>query len=268
MNKQTALTIISIAGVTASVVVTAIMAPKADKAIKAKKEYIVADHHVDDKDLETDANGNIVNATLTTADKLELVKTAAPYYAPSALLLMLTVGSIILNHRINKKELLALSATASYLVASRDQIKKAIDKPEIKKLIKDLHPTKEMFKHQTIEETGNGDLLCIDGYSGRIFRSSEDAVIDAEEKLISEYLDPECGYCCLNDWYRFLNIEESQFGWDHGWANVEEEYYPNEPIEFSNELVAADAPGNDYGEPIFCIDIEEYWHPMEGWQEV
>lgn len=265
MNKQTALTIFSIAGVTASVVVTAIMAPKAHEAIKAKKLEIA---NTQGKDIERDRHGYPTKMSLTTADKLELVKTAALYYVPSALLLTLTVGSIILNHRINKKELLALSATTSYLVANRDKFKKVADKPEVKKIVGKLYPEKKEFKHQTIEETGNGDLLCIDGYSGRIFRSSEDAVIDAEEKLISEYLDPECGYCCLNDWYRFLNIEESQFGWDHGWANVEEEYYPNEPIEFSNELVAADAPGNDYGEPIFCIDIEEYWHPMEGWQEV
>ena len=161
-----------------------------------------------------------------------------------------------------------MSATAGYLLANRNNLKKLTEKPEIKKVIGKMLPQKEEFKHQTIETTGNGDLLCIDGYSGRIFRSSKDAVIDAEEKLNELYVDPECGYCCLNDWYRFLGIEESQFGWDYGWANVQEEYYPNEPIEFSNELVTADAPGNNYGEPIFCIDIEEYWHPMEGWMEV
>lgn len=242
LTKSDILTAISIVGITATTITTAYMAPKADMAIKARRKE--------------------------TADRIELVKVGAPYYIPTTLLFIFTVGSIILNHRECKKELLAMSAAATYLAANRDKLRKIVDKPEVKKVIKQVLPTKEEFKHQTIEETGNGDLLCIDGYSGRIFRSSQDAVVDAQDKLNEMYIDPDCGYCCLNDYYRFLGIEETQFGWQHGWANTEEEYYPNEPIEFSNELVSADAPGNNFGEPIFCIDLQEYWYPMECWMEV
>ena len=265
-NKSTALTIISIAGVTATTVVTAIMAPKAERAIKAK----LADISTEEVEM-TMTDGTAYFSTkpkekLTKADKLELVKTAAPYYAPTIFLCILTIGTIILNHRVNKKELLALSATTSYLVANRNQLKKMVDKPEVKKL------TKEMFKHQTIEETGNGDLLCIEGYSGRIFRSSPDAVIDAETKLIDQFLDEEhngeFGYASMNDFYRYLGIEESRFGHDYGWVNNEDWYYRNEPIQFSNELVAEDAPGNEWGEPVYCIDIEDGWQPMWGYDQI
>lgn len=274
-NKQTALTVISIAGVTASVVVTAIMAPKADKAIKAKKEYIVADHHVDDKDLETDANGNIVNVTLTTADKLELVKTAVPYYIPTTLLLTLTVGSIILNHRINAKALLGLSATTSYLVANRDQLRKFIDEnPKVKKIADE---TKAYFLPpknacETIEDTGNGDLLCFEAYTGRIFRSSEEAVIDAQDKLIEQYLDEEdngeFGYASYNDFYYYLGIRQTQFGHEYGWANNEDYFERNEPIGFHNELIAKDAPGNQFDEPVYLIMLEDGWQPMWGYEQV
>lgn len=260
MNKQTALTIFSIAGVTASVVVTAVMAPKAHEAIKAKKLEIA---NTQGKNIERDRHGYPTKMSLTTADKLELVKTAAPYYVPSALLLTLTVGSIILNHRINKKELLALSATTSYLVASRDQIKKALDKPEIKKLVKEFHPTKESISKQTIEETGNGDLLCFEGYSGRIFRSSKEAVDEAIQKLDDMFLEEK--YCCFNDFYRFLGIEQTHFGHQYGWANAED-WYEDLPLDFQPFILPADAEGNEFGEDVYMIDLFTY--PMECWQEV
>lgn len=248
IDKSTVLTALSITGVVATTAVTAYMSPKADRAIKARK--------------------NVITKTNIKADKLELVKTAAPYYIPTALLCFLTISTILLNHREYKKELLAMSAASAYLAANRDKIKATLEKPEVKKIIGKIFPTKEEFKHQTIEETGNGDLLCIEGYSGRIFRSSQEAVIKAQERLIEEYINPDCGYCCMNDYYQYLGIEETQFGYEYGWANTDEEYYPNEPIEFSNELIAADAPGNEFGEPIFVTEFQEYWYPMEGWMEV
>lgn len=248
VSKPTVLTALSITGVVATTAVTAYMSPKADRAIKARK--------------------NVITKANIKADKLELVKTAAPYYIPTAIGLIATITCILLNHKEYKKGLIAASAASAYLAANRNKIKAALEKPEVKKIVGKILPTKEEFKHQTIETTGNGDLLCIEGYSGRIFRSSKEAVIKAQEALIEEYIDPECGYCCMNDYYRYLGIEESQFGYEYGWANTDEEYYPNEPIEFSNELISADAPGNEFGEPIFVTEIQEYWYPMQGWMEV
>lgn len=261
VNKEHIFTGLSIAGVLGTTVVTAIMAPKAERAIKAKicKEPIIMDG----------VDGSKIILDYKKADKIELVKAAAPYYIPTTLLCLFTVGMIVLSHKEHKKELLAMSAASAYLVANRNKFKEIAEKPEVKGAIKRFwYPEKKEFKHQTIETTGNGDLLCIEGFSGRIFRSSQDAVIDAEEHLIEQYIDPDCGYCSMNDFYRYLGIEETIFGWQYGWANTEEEWYPNEPIEFHNELVDAGAPGNDFGEPIYCIDIDEYWCPMQGWQEV
>lgn len=254
INKQTILTGISIAGVAASVVVTAVMAPKANEAIKAKKK-------------ET-----------PTADKLELVKTAAPYYIPTALLSILTVGTIIVNHHVNRKALLGLSATTSYLVANRNQLKKYItENPKAKKLADEAKayflPSVKTVNTQTIEDTGNGHLLCIEGFSGRIFRSSVDDVIDAQTKLIEQYLDEEhggeFGYCSMNDYYRYLGIQQTQFGNEYGWVNNEDWYPRNEKIGFKNTMIPADAPGNEWGEDIYCIEFNNpCWYPMQGWQEL
>lgn len=260
VNKEHIFTGLSIAGVLGTTVVTAIMAPKAERAIKAKicKEPITMDG----------VDGSKVIVDYKKADNFELVKAAAPYYIPTTLLCLFTVGMIVLSHKEHKKELLAMSAASTYLIANRDKLKKIVEKPEVKKIVDRVLPTKDEFKHQTIETTGYGDLLCIDGYSGRIFRSSQDAVVNAQERLNDMFLDPENGYASMNDYFRFLNIEQSGWGEEYGWVNNEDWYYRNEPIQFSNELVAADAPGNEYDEPIFCIDIEDGWQPMWGWQEV
>lgn len=272
-NKQTALTIISIAGVTASVVVTAVMAPKANEAIKAKKLEI-ANTNEGYSEAEKDKHGYPIKMK-STADKLELVKTAAPYYIPTALLCTLTIGTIILNHHVNHKALLGLSATTSYLVANRDQLKKFIDEnPKTKKLAEEAKtyflPPKNSC--QTIEETGNGDLLCFEAYTGRIFRSSEEAVIDAENQLNEQYLDEESdgefGYASYNDFYYYLNIRQTQFGHEYGWTNNEDWYTKNEPIEFHNERISKDAPGNDFGEPVYLIMLEDGWQPIWGYDQI
>lgn len=270
MNKRTILTVVSIAGVAASVAVTAVMAPKARDAIKAKKCTMTK--------TEKMVSDTTVEIEYTPADKLELVKTAAPYYIPSLLLTVLTIGCIVINHKINSKALLGLSATTSYLVANRNDLKRFIhDNPKAKKLADEA---KSYFlpapkKGQTIEETGKGDVLCIEAFSGRIFRSSPEAVIEAQSQLIDQLLeDSEVGdavvhgSACMNDYYRYLGIEESQFGWEYGWVNDEDWFYKNEPIQFSNELISADAPGNEYGEPIYVTEIEEDWFPIQCWYEI
>lgn len=259
INKTTVLTVLSIAGVAATTVTTAIMAPKAERAIKAKQVTIT---YNDGYSEHTEAH--ITKTDNKLADKLELVKTAAPYYAPVILFSALTIGLIIINHRESKKELLALSAGTSYLIANRDKIKdKIMENPQAKKLVKSLIPTKDEFKHQTIEETGEGDLLIIEGYSGRIFRSSIEAVEEAEKKVSDMFLNER--YACLNDFYKALKIELTHFGHQWGWVN-EEDYYDNQPLDFENTLVKASDPGNEWGEDLLCIDL--YTYPMECWQEV
>lgn len=268
INKQMLLTAGAITSMCVAVGTAIFFTPKAEKAIKAKKK----DLNWENKVQHTDEGRIAVVDEYEPSfhDKLELVKVSAKYYIPTAVAVLAGVGCVVAKDVLHKKELAIFSASAaattSYLVANRDKLKKISEKPEVKKIVGEIFPTKEEFKHQTIETTGNGDLLCIDGYSGRIFRSSQEACIDAQDKLIQQYIDDK--YCCMNDYYRYLGIQETQFGYDHGWANNEDWYYKNEPIQFSNELISADAPGNEFGEPIFCMDIEQDWYPMECWMEV
>lgn len=244
VNKHAILTVLSVAGAIGAVAVTAYMAPKAEAAIKAKKKE--------------------------SSDKLELAKVAAPYYIPSALLLILSTGATLLNNKDYKKELLLTSATAGYLMMNKNQLEETLkqnsDMRELANRAKTFLFRKEdghRKDRQTIEETGKGDLLVIDGYSGRIFRSSEEAVKEAEEKLNDMFHSEKV--CNLNDFYRFLGIEVTHFGHQYGWVN-EEDWFDDGPLDFENTLIKKEDDTNPWGEDVLVIDL--YTYPIEYWQEI
>lgn len=200
------------------------------------------------------------------------IKSAYPYYIPAAVCGAGTVAAIVANSYLNYKEIAAISATAAYAFKNRkilgDKIREIVPEKELKK-VKEALALKTAredppFNLECVELTGNGDLLCIEGYSGRWFRSSEEAVAKAEEQFNELFNTNE--YVSLNDFYRLLGIEETHFGYQFGWAKSPD-YYDSD-IEFENTLIDnyEDGMGRRRGEPVLVIDIYDY--PMECWQEV
>ena len=216
-------------------------------------------------------------------DKTEK-KDKAICYIPAIGSGLVTAGCILGSHHVSSKEIAALTATAGYLTANRDKIKKKLEEvvgtekakeietqaaveaaKENKQLEKKTNPPKKTIAHgESIEWTGKGPLKCLEGYSGRYFYSTLEAVKDAQKKLNNRL---HCGeYVCLNDLYELYGITKTHFGHQFGWpsnsdfiCNVDED---EEPIEFENTIVQDDFTG----ETILLIDIHTY--PMECWQEV
>ena len=197
-------------------------------------------------------------------------------YIPAAVVGSATIGCIVASHVMSVREIAALTATCTYLVKNRDRLEKKLKEAvgeekynEIKKklvgeegkLTLAKKEIKEAF-HQTIEDTGNGaehdKILCFEGYSGRWFYSTREAVVKAENRL-NEMFGAE-KYCCLNDFYQFLGIERTHFGYQFGWVN-HPDYYDG-PIFFDNTKVFYEELGCD----VLIIEIQTY--PMECWQEI
>ena len=116
--------------------------------------------------------------------------------------------------------------------------------------------------HQIAEETGKGDLLCYEGYSGRWFRSNKKAVEEAEREFSNWFKEGE--YLCLNDFYDLLGIETTIFGNQFGYAASEDYYDFEDGIEFVNTILPENK--TDCGEALMIIDLFTY--PMECWMEV
>lgn len=185
---------------------------------------------------------------------------------PSLVVGGITIAAIVLSKSIDGKAIAALTAAGSYVVLNRDKLEKEIEdrygKEELAKIkakIREALLDEFGNDRQTQERTGNGDLLCLEGYSGRIFRSSKEAVDRAIEELTNRFDEGE--YVCLNDLYKLLGIEVTHFGHQFGWpANPD---YCDGPLLIEAEYI--ENP-DGYDEPLYCIDI--YTYPMECWLEV
>jgi len=206
-------------------------------------------------------------------------KAFAKTYWPSFVSGALTIGSIIAAEGVNLKEIGVLSGLCAYLYSQRNKIIGSIEAiaPNLSKedlavvnnAIDDVDEDKEAhIKYMvkagpSVEETGRGDLLCFEGFSGRWFRSSEEDVKRAVSMFRRRFLNGE--YLSLNDLYDLLGIERTRFGNTWGWANDPD--YQDEPISIAYAVF------NDFGntnmaydEDVLEIDIST--PPMECWNEV
>ena len=184
------------------------------------------------------------------------------YYIPVAAACGLTIASVIATKHLNAKELATVTAACGYLAQKGSAVtREIIDRTNNEIAADVVKDAKIEYTGQTIEDTGNGKLLCIEGYSGRLFWSSEESVKDAVQKF--KNLFEQDRNVCLNDFYGLLGIEKTHFGHQFGWV-CDEEYSgtSGDDLAFEVETVM----DKDKKVPICCIDIFNY--PFEGWQEV
>jgi len=182
------------------------------------------------------------------------------YYIPVVAACGLTIASVIATKRLNAKELATVTAACGYLAQKGSAVtREIIDRTNNEVAADVIKDAKIEYTCQTIEDTGNGKLLCIEGYSGRLFWSSEEAVRDAVKQFNELYARDK--YVCLNDFYKLLGIETSHFGHQFGWA-YGSDFYDEAPLDIQVEVV----PDKERNCNICCIDI--YTYPMECWQEV
>jgi hypothetical protein len=196
-------------------------------------------------------------------------------YIPAVAAGVVTTGCILAGQRITAKELAGATALAGYLAKRSGKLESLVkeNNPQVLNEFKQQEAQnltdaqkgvlkEEVGKLRTIEMSKHkGTLRCLEGYSGRIFYSTQEAVEEAERKLNDAF--KRGIYISYNDFYDFLGIEQTHFGAQFGWA-PSEDYYEwrcEEPIEFANTVVEMDD-----GEPLLLIDI--YTYPMEYYMEV
>lgn len=194
-------------------------------------------------------------------------------YAPAIASGAVTAGCIIVSHHISAKEIAALTASCSYLVANRKRIEQEIKarfgeeaaeeiQAEVSK--RELQePEPPLYKQQTIEETGYGDVIFLEVFLGRKFKCSLQHVEWAEKQLNNDFHNGE--YVSMNDFYRYLGIEETFAGYKFGWP-ANDDYYDynlDTPINFVNRLVE-----DENGNPMYTIEWAWGQDPLEFWMEV
>ena len=221
-----------------------------------------------------------VLAAMRAPRYLEILNTGAhPVIAtakaqwPAIVAGMTTAACIIASQRIGAKALAGTLAAAGYLAKHRDALIEGMEEycsPAQSEAVKKYAMGKLMCTAgPSVEETERGDLLCFEGWSGRWFRSSEEAVHRAFDELNERFCEGE--YVCLNDLYELLGIAKTHFGNRFGWA-ANPDYYDS-PIDWEGTLFDAgtfvieeNAESPVVNEDVYAIDIFTY--PMECWMEV
>lgn len=97
--------------------------------------------------------------------------------------------------------------------------------------------------------TGDGDVLCMDSYSGRFFKSNAEKIGQAVNKLSSDCMVDM--YVSLNDFYEAINapgLRRIPMGEDLGW-NLDDTINGRLPITVTAQLT-------EDSRPCLCIDYD------------
>lgn len=186
--------------------------------------------------------------------KIETAKELIPILLPPVIIGATTMGCAIGSTAINQKRIAVLST--AYALSERtvtELNKKMISTigekktKEVKDAIMEDRIKQNPPSECEIINTGYGNVLCTDYYTGRYFRSSVQKIGEAVNALSADVITDM--YVSLNDFYDLLNIPRVPMGDDFGW-NIDDTDRGRLPISFDSAVLTAD------GLPCLCVEYD------------
>lgn len=193
---------------------------------------------------------------------MDVIKTAAPHYATTALSMGVTITAEIFSY----KELSSRYGTAlmtcgileEELLRKNEKIKEYLGAKKVQKMEEEIANDKRRCNPITdntdIIFTGNGQYLCYDTLGGRYFRSDMPAIKTAINIFNDEFIEERDGNAFddppekeLNDLYMLLGIRKTGAG-----------RLVTRTIISPNGIFSSDIAEN--GEPCLTINLEPYAH--------
>lgn len=185
------------------------------------------------------------------ADQETTTKGKIKAYGPAIASGVVTAACVLGANGVANKEMAALTAGMAYMAKSKDV--KLLPEAKEKQEERDICP----WEGPSVEWTGNGNTLCFEDYSGRMFYSSKEAVEKAIAELNMHYHDE--GRISLNAFYALLRIKKTTFGSEFGWK-----VDPDSPEQEDICILTIDDHG-PHGEDMLIISIKD--QPEEYWEE-
>ena len=197
-NAPTILTISAVGGVGATALLTGRASVRA-KDLKLELDY-TSDHKPTRKDI---------------------VKATWKEFVPPVVMGGATIACIIFAHKIHLQRQAAIMAAYSVLSDRYHEYQNEVIKeigPKAESRIQDTiaqSKVENTYDGLNVIRTRNGDILFMDGFSGRYFYSSYEAVQRAAIEITK--LAQSDMVATLNDFYRALEIPETLYGDSLGW---------------------------------------------------
>lgn len=143
----------------------------------------------------------------------------APVYFPTILFGTATITCIFGANMLNKKQQAALTSAYAYLNTSfneyKDKVKAIYGEDGEKRVREEI--AKDKYIQQSIPESDK-DILFFDEYSGRYFETSLFNLQNAIYKLNRTFALE--GYANLNEFYRYIDLPETEYGNVLGWSGL------------------------------------------------
>lgn len=211
-NSPLILTAVGVAGTVATGVLAAKAAFKAAEAIVNETERVNIENGVEEV------------AEYEPLERKEIVKLTWLYFLPPVGIAAGTVGAIIMSNRISTRRAAALAA--AYVAGEKsweeykEKVKQHLGVAKEEKVSAEVSQDRVNSTPPSatgIIHTGNGNDLFCDGFSGRYFYSSLEAVKKAENSINKQIHASD--YASLSNYYSALGLRPTQMSDDFGWTS-------------------------------------------------
>lgn len=158
---------------------------------------------------------------LTPREKVEKVW---KLYIPAVTTGTLTCACIIGANRIGTRRAAAMAAAYSLSERAFEEYKAKVVETVGKN--KELKVRDELaadriknnpVDHSKVIVTGDGDVMCLDSFSGRYFKSDMESIRRAENDINFQILHSD--YATVTDFYSKIGLEPTSISTDLGWNN-------------------------------------------------
>jgi hypothetical protein len=148
-------------------------------------------------------------------------------YIPAAASAVLTVAAIVTSNRVGARRAAALASAFAITEKAFDEyrakvVEKLGEKKEeaVRAEIAQDRINKSPIGDREVIVTGNGSVLCFDGYSGRYFLSDMETIRKAENDINWQVIHDM--YASLSDLYELLGLAPTTVSDEVGW-NVDKQ---------------------------------------------
>lgn len=196
------LTGIGIAGMITTTILAVKATPKALKSIEEKKE----------------------EEQVEKLTPKETVKATWKHYIPAAVTGITSTACLIGGSHVSLRRNAALATaykiSETAMTEYREQVVETIGEKK-EQAVREKVNQKQIEKVDPVKNeiyvTGEGESLCLDPLSKRLFKSDIDIIRKAENRLNKQMLHDICGSASLNDFYDEIGIDRTDVGEVLGW---------------------------------------------------
>lgn len=176
--------------------------------------------------------------------KVEKAALVWPYFVPPVVMGSLTIGSIIMSHRMSAGKAAALAAAYGVSQKQLDEYKAKLSEkmtgPKAQQVQDEL--AKERADRSTESPSQviilGDNVLCYDQPTDRYFQSSMEKIRTAENKANREIL--ENGYLPTSEFYAWLGLDGTTWSDDVGWHKPFTLEYSTIPAKDGRPCLAID----------------------------